>query len=138
TMRDEFEKSILSEIEYAGVNGHLEKRLHTVSNIKIEKVDSQAIMTRLRTKIAISSGSACSSADPSPSHVLLSMGLTEDEAKGSFRISMGTPTTHEDIRTASRLLVEAIGEYRSESPVWQMFMQGIDVNKPGYPETKIS
>ncbi len=126
-LRDQFEESILSNIEDVSVNGSLNNRLPTVSNLKVAMVDSQAIMTKLRTKLSISSGSACSSANPAPSHVLIAMGLTPGEAKGSFRISLGSPTTAEEIKLASKWLIAAIQEYRSESPVWQMYKQGIDV-----------
>jgi len=126
-LRDEFEQSMLSGLEYVSINGSEAHRLPTVSNLKVDFVDSQAIMTKLRSKLAISSGSACSSADPAPSHVLLAMGLSPEEAKGSFRISLGNPTSREEIELASLWLTEAIEEYRSESPVWQMFKQGIDV-----------
>ncbi len=126
-LRDQFEQSILSDLEDVSVNGSLSNRLPTVSNLKVAMVDSEAIMTKLRTKLSFSSGSACSSANPEPSHVLIAMGLTPGEAKGSFRISLGSPTTAQEIDLASKWLIEAIEEYRSQSPVWQMYKQGIDV-----------
>jgi cysteine desulfurase len=85
-------------------------------------------MTRFRTRLAISSGSACSSANPEPSHVLLAMGLTPAEAKGSFRISLGGPTTLEEIENAAAIFAGAVESERAQSPVWQMFKQGIDVS----------
>ena len=127
-LRDKFESLILASVEQVEINGSPENRLPSVSNLKVLHVDSQAVMTRLRTKISISSGSACSSADPAPSHVLLAMGLSEAEAKGSFRISFGRPTTVEEVEFAASALISAIEEYRSESPVWQMFKKGIDVS----------
>lgn len=127
-LRDSLENSILSALESVDINGSMENRLSTVSNLKVSFVDSQAIMTKLRTRLSISSGSACSSADPAPSHVLLAMGLTHEDAKGSFRISLGKPTSMQDVQSASKLLIDAINEYRSESPVWQMFKQGIDIS----------
>ncbi len=127
SLRDKFENKLLSTLEHVSVNGSLNQRLYTVSNLKVAKVDSQAVMTKLRTKLAISSGSACSSSDPSPSHVLIAMGLSAEEAKGSFRISLGTPTTSEEIDLAAKLLSEAISAYRAESPVWQLFKQGIEL-----------
>ena len=127
-LRDFLENTILTSLDNIEVNGSIDHRLATVTNIRAAYVDSQAVMTKLRTRLAISSGSACSSADPSPSHVLLAMGLTPGEAKGSFRISLGKPTTMEEIQYATKCLVEAIEEYRSESPVWQMFKKGIDVS----------
>lgn len=127
-LRNRFESIVISSVEEVEINGSSEHRLPTVSNLKVLHVDSQAVMTKLRTKIAISSGSACSSADPSPSHVLLSMGLSVAEAKASFRISLGWPTTEEEIEMAAGWLGEAINDYRIQSPVWQMFKQGINIS----------
>lgn len=126
--RDQFEKTILTTVEEVSVNGDLESRLPTVSNLKVRFVDSQAVMSRFRSDLAISSGSACSSANPEPSHVLLAMGLTPEEAKGSFRISLGVPTTLAEIESAARIFVDAIEAERAQSPVWQMFKQGIDLS----------
>lgn len=128
-LRNRMESKILSSLENVEVNGSSE-RLPTVSNFKAAFVDSQAVMTKLRTKLSISSGSACSSADPLPSHVLLAMGLSENEAKGSFRISVGRPTTIEDVDQAANWLCEAISEYRMQNPVWQMFINGKVTEKP--------
>ncbi len=126
--RDQFEKTILTSLEEVDVNGHVYDRLHTVSNLKVRFVDSQAVMSRFRSNLAISSGSACSSANPEPSHVLLAMGLTPAEAKSSFRISLGVPTTLAEIESAAMIFVEAVEAERAQSPVWQMFKQGIDVS----------
>lgn len=127
-LRSKFESIIFSSVEEVEINGSSAHRLPTVSNLKVLHVDSQAVMTKLRTKLSISSGSACSSANPSPSHVLLAMGLSASEAKGSFRISLGRPTTMKEIEIAAGWLSEAINEYRSQSPVWQMFKQGINMS----------
>ncbi len=127
-LRDHFEKRMLSSLEEVYINGSVENRLVTVSNLKVIGVDSQAVMTRFRSGLAISSGSACSSANPEPSHVLLSMGLTPTEAKGSFRISLGVPTTKDEIESAADILIKAIESERAQSPAWQMFKQGIDIS----------
>lgn len=126
-LRDRFETTVLSEIELAEVNGDIKSRLHTVSNLKIPYTDSQAVMTKFRSKLAISSGSACSSANPEPSHVLLAMGLSGMEAKASYRISFGMPSSEEEIDLALPLFINAINEYRETNPVWQMYKQGIDI-----------
>ncbi|MBK9104921.1 MAG: cysteine desulfurase [Saprospiraceae bacterium] len=126
--RDQFEKAILSSLEEVTINGDQQNRLPTVSNLKVGFVDSQSVMTRFRSQLAISSGSACSSANPEPSHVLLAMGLRPVEAKGSFRISLGTPTTAGEVEQAARIMIEAIEAERAQSPVWQMFKQGIDLS----------
>jgi cysteine desulfurase len=127
-LRDHFENKVLSSVEELEVNGSIENRLQTVTNLKVRFVESQAVMTRFRTGLAISSGSACSSANPEPSHVLLAMGLSPAEAKGSFRISLGVPTTQEEIDRAAGIFIEAIEAERAQSPVWQMFKQGVDLS----------
>ncbi len=127
-LRNQFESAILKNLENVIVNGCVECRLPTVSNLRLLHVDSQAVMTKLRTKVSLSSGSACSSADPSPSHVLLAMGLSPSEAKGSFRFSFGRQTTMDEVKLAGTWFMEAINEYRAESPVWMMFKQGMDVS----------
>lgn len=126
--RDQFEKTILSSLEEVTINGDQQNRLPTVSNLKVGFVDSQSVMTRFRSQLAISSGSACSSANPEPSHVLLAMGLSPMEAKGSLRISLGTPTTAGEVEQAAQILIEAIEAERAQSPVWQMFKQGVDLS----------
>lgn len=127
-LRNEFEKRVISQLEEVQVNGDSNHRLPTVSNLRIDFTESQAVMTKLRTKLAISSGSACSSADPAPSHVLLAMGLTATQAKASYRISFGRMTTELEMELAAQLLIDAVQEYRSQNPVWQMFKQGIDIS----------
>ena len=127
-IRDHFESTVLATVPNVLVNGHAEYRLPSVSNLRVMGVDSQAVMSRFRTKLAISSGSACSSADPEPSHVLLAMGLTTSEAKGSFRVSFGVPTTSEEVEQAAVIFREAIEAEREISPLWLMFRQGIDIS----------
>ena len=130
-MRDDFEKQLLKELELVSINGKESNRLPTVSNVCVRLTESQAVMTKFRSKLAISSGSACSSANPEPSHVLLAMGLSEDEAKASYRFSFGRPTTEEEVNEAVRLFINAINEYRSHSPLWEMYKNGIDISIPG-------
>ncbi|MDQ3017475.1 MAG: cysteine desulfurase [Bacteroidota bacterium] len=133
-LRDLFEGRVQNELEGVTINGNITNRLSTVSNLKIDFTDSQAVMTKLRTRVAISSGSACSSANPAPSHVLTAMGLSESEAKSSFRISFGRQTTEEEVIVATTLFIEAINQYRSESPLWLMHKQGIDISQASQQE----
>jgi cysteine desulfurase len=127
-LRDQFEKIMIDAVEECTINGHPEMRLPAVSNLQVKHVDSQAVISKFRSRLAISTGSACSSAHPEPSHVLRAMGLSESAAKSSFRISLGTPTTQDELIKASQLMIRAIEEERAQSPVWQMFKQGIDVS----------
>jgi len=130
-LRDDFEKQLLEELELVTINGKESKRLSTVSNVCVQLTDSQAVMTKFRSKLAISSGSACSSANPEPSHVLLAMGLSEDEAKSSYRFSFGRPITENEVNEATQLFINAINEYRSQSPLWEMYKNGMDISIPG-------
>ena len=127
-LRNHLEITILNALESVSVNGHLANRLPTVTNLAVAGVDSQAIMSRFRPKLAISSGSACSSDNPSPSHVLLAMGLSPAEAKSSFRFSLGMPTTKDEIDQAAQIFIEAVKTERANSPVWQMMKSGIDLS----------
>ena len=128
SLRDDFESKVLLQLPEIYVNGNRENRLSTVSNLKVRFVDAQAVMTRFRHKLAISSGSACSSANPEPSHVLLAMGLTPAEAKGSFRFSFGIPTTQDEVDLALQLFIESVETERALNPVWKMHLDGIDVS----------
>ncbi len=128
SLRDLFEKAVLTDMEEVKVNGNVDHRLPSVTNLQVRYTDSQAVMSKFRTRLAISAGSACSSADPAPSHVLLAMGLTGMQAKGSFRITFGRQTTRDEVETAAALFKEGIRSYRAQSPVWQMHEQGIDVD----------
>ena len=128
SLRDDFEKNVLSEIEEVKINGDTEHRLPTVSNLCVRLTDSEAVMTKFRHKLAISSGSACSSANPEPSHVLLAMGLSEEDAKASYRFSLGRMSTQDELKEASKIFMEAILDHREHSPMWDMHKNGIDIS----------
>lgn len=126
-LRDHLESRLVAGLEEVDINGQDAPRLPGVTNILVRYTESQAVMSRFRTKLAISSGSACSSADPQPSHVLLAMGLSPSEAKASLRISLGWPTTIAEIDEACDMIVAAVQAEREISPVWQMHKMGMDV-----------
>ncbi len=86
-------------------------------NICVDGVQGEALMASLR-EMAVSSGSACNSANPDPSHVLLAMGLSREEADHSFRISMGRFTTEEEVDYAIKHLSEQVERLRQMSPIW--------------------
>lgn len=126
-LRDRLETAILEACPETRINGHFSDRLPTVTNLMVRFTESQAVMSRFRHRLAIASGSACSSADPEPSHVLRAMGLTLSEAKASFRFSLGVPTTPEEIDRAVSIFTAAVEADRAESPLWQMFRKGVDL-----------
>lgn len=129
SLRDQLEASLLQGCPEARINGDLFDRLPTVTNILLRFTESQAVMSKFRSRLAISSGSACSSADPSPSHVLLAMGLSQAEARASFRFSLGVPTSEAEVDAAAAMFIEAVAAYRADSPVWQMHLQGLEIRE---------
>lgn len=98
-LRDELERVILDQVPDARVNGCTEPRLPGVSSITFPGAPADAVMSRMPA-IAVSDGSACASGSPVPSHVLLAMGRTDDEAESTIRYSLGYATTEEDIQAA--------------------------------------
>jgi cysteine desulfurase len=131
-MRDAIESALVNNLEGVEVNGAGNNRLHTVTNLQVTWADSQAVMSKFRSKLAISAGSACSAADPAPSHVLLAMGLSPIQARASLRISLGRPTTPDEITTATELIPQAVNEYRMQSPAWNMYKQGLITVESGW------
>jgi len=108
-LRDQLENELL-KLPGTHVNGDMTQRLSHVSNLRFEGIDGSALMTSLSRELAIASGSACTSADPEPSHVLDAMGLTKEEVKASLRFSLGKYNTSEEIGWAIELIKKKIGE----------------------------
>lgn len=106
-LRDHLEASILKEIAPAFVNGTTTRRLAHLTNICFEGLDGEDLLLRLKN-IAVSTGSACTSASVLPSHVLKALGLTDDQAHASLRFSLGKFTTEEEIDYAIRHICEIV------------------------------
>ncbi|GAA5221626.1 cysteine desulfurase family protein [Membranihabitans marinus] len=126
-LRDHLENRLLMEVSETKVNGDREDRLPHVSNVVFKYVDGEQLMVKINSVVAVSSGSACTSANPDPSHVLLHMGLSELDAKASIRFSLGRFNTLEEVNKAVDMVVEKVAELRAESPLWQMFQAGVDL-----------
>lgn len=127
TLRNLLE-SQLSSLEETYINGSGADRLSHVSNISFRFVESEALISTFNQTIAVSSGSACTSASLDPSHVLLGMGLSEDMAYSSIRFSLGRYTSLEEIERTIDLVKKGVEKLRKMSPVWEMFKDGIDVS----------
>ena len=95
-LRNQLEQGILQNVSGTSINGHIEKRLPNVSNISFEGLDGERLLDSFK-EIAVSSGSACTSASIEPSHVLKSIGLSDELAQASIRFSLGKYTTQSDI-----------------------------------------
>jgi len=125
TMRDRLEKELLT-IEEAYVNGNPAHRLPHVANISFKFVEGEGLMMGTKD-IAVSSGSACTSASLEPSYVLKSLGLDDELAHSSLRFGLGRFTTDEEIDFAIDHVKTAVNKLRDMSPLWEMFKDGIDL-----------
>ncbi len=110
-LRDRLVQQILSTLEATWLNGHPTNRLPNNANITFKDADADAIMMEMKD-VAVSSGSACSSAQPEPSHVLKAIGLSTEEAKCSLRFGVGRFTTEEEIEFALARVVETVTKVR--------------------------
>lgn len=117
-LRDRLEQGILAQVDESKVNGE-GVRVPNTSNIAFAHVDAEPLVIALDLKeMAVSTGAACSSGAIEPSHVLIAMGLTPDEARSSVRFSLGKQTTDEDIDCALALVPEAVARLRELSPTY--------------------
>ena len=117
----------IKDIEEVHVNGDMEQRLPGAINISIAFVEGESLIMALKD-LAISSGSACTSASLEPSYVLRALGLNDELAHSSLRFSFGRFTTEEDVDTAVAQLRGAVGKLRELSPLWDMYKDGVDLN----------
>lgn len=108
-------------------NGHLEQRVPGILNISINFVEGESLIMGLK-KLALSSGSACTSASLEPSYVLRALGLSDELAHSSLRFSIGRFTSEEDIDFAIEQLHQVVENLRAMSPLWDMHLEGIDLN----------
>jgi cysteine desulfurase len=116
-----------ADMEEVVVNGDLEYRIPGNLNISFNYVEGESLMMAIND-IAVSSGSACTSASLEPSYVLRALGLTDELAHSSIRFSIGRFTTEEDIDKAIVLVCAKVEKLRDLSPLWDMFKEGIDLS----------
>jgi cysteine desulfurase len=126
-LRDKLETSLL-KLEEAYLNGDKEHRLPHVSNISFKYVEGEGLMMGFNKNIALSSGSACTSASLEPSYVLKALGLGDDLAHSSLRFGLGRFTTEEQIDFTVEQVSNTVNKLREMSPLWEMYKEGIDLN----------
>ena len=131
-LRDKLQSALL-ELEESYVNGNVEHRLPHVANISFKYVEGEGLMMAMKD-LAVSSGSACTSASLEPSYVLKSLGLSDDLAHSSIRFGLGRFTTEEEIDYAIKVTKNAVNHLRDLSPLWEMFKEGIDLNSIEWAE----
>src|SRR5690606_26427685 len=105
--RDRLQQRLIDAIEDVTVNGHPTERLPGNLNMSFGGVDGDALLARLNG-LAVSSGSACTSADPQPSHVLRAMGIDEARARASLRFGLGRFTTDDELDRAADIVITAV------------------------------
>ncbi|MCH2045091.1 MAG: IscS subfamily cysteine desulfurase [Saprospiraceae bacterium] len=125
-MRDRLETTLL-QLEETEVNGSIESRMPHVTNISFKFVEGEGLMMKFNQEIAVSSGSACTSASLEPSYVLKALGLEDELAHSSLRLSLGRFTKEEDIDYAIEKITEGVNHMRHLSPLWEMHKDGIDL-----------
>jgi cysteine desulfurase len=116
------------DMEEVFINGDIEHRVVHNLNISFKFVDGESLMMVLRD-LAVSSGSACTSASLEPSYVLRAIGLNDELAHSSLRISIGRFTTLEEIDYSIEKIREAVGKLRESSPLWDIYKDGVDSNQ---------
>ena len=126
-LRDQLETQLM-KLEEAYINGSTEHRLPHVTNISFKHVEGEGLLMGFNKNIALSSGSACTSASLEPSYVLKALGLGDDLAHSSLRFGLGRFTTEEQIDYTVKAISETVLKLREMSPLWEMYKEGIDLS----------
>jgi cysteine desulfurase len=131
-LRDKLENALLT-VEESYLNGNKANRLPHTTNISFKYVEGEGLMMGIKD-IAVSSGSACTSASLEPSYVLKSLGLDDELAHSSLRFGLGRFTTEEEIDFTIDCVTNAVQRLRDMSPLWEMFKEGIDLKSIQWTE----
>ena len=126
-LRDKLENALL-QLEESYLNGHKENRLPHTTNISFKYVEGEGLLMGFNKNIALSSGSACTSASLEPSYVLKALGLGDDLAHSSLRFGLGRFTTEDQVDYTIKAISDTVNKLREMSPLWEMFKEGIDLN----------
>jgi len=127
-LRERLREGLLAELDLVTVNGSLEHRVPGNLNLSFAYVEGEALMMAIKD-VAVSSGSACTSASLEPSYVLRAMGVSEDLAHSSIRFGLGRFNTAEEIDHVIRLVAEKVKKLRDMSPLYEMVKDGVDLSR---------
>ncbi len=127
-LRRKLETQLSSQLESVHINGHAERRLPHLTNMSFGFVEGESLLMGIKD-VACSSGSACTSASLEPSYVLKSLGVGDELAHSSLRLSLGRWTTDEEIDFTVAGIVKAVNHLRTLSPLWDLHKEGIDISK---------
>jgi cysteine desulfurase len=117
----------IKDMEEVYVNGDLERRIPHNLNVSFNFVEGESLIMAVK-ELAVSSGSACTSASLEPSYVLRALGRTDELAHSSVRITLGRFTTEEEVKYAADLIRRKVAKLRELSPLWEMYQEGVDLN----------
>ncbi|MHB0887513.1 IscS subfamily cysteine desulfurase [Acidithiobacillus sp.] len=126
-LRDKLMQGIQARVPEVYLNGDLERRVPHNLNVSFAFVEGESLIMALKG-IAVSSGSACTSASLEPSYVLRALGKSDELAHSSIRFGLGRYTTEEEIDATIALVAANVGKLRELSPLWEMHQEGIDIN----------
>jgi cysteine desulfurase len=126
SLRDRLAKG-LTDIEEVYVNGDMEHRVPHNLNVSFNYVEGESLIMAIKD-IAVSSGSACTSASLEPSYVLRALGRSDELAHSSIRFTIGRFTTEEDIDFTINLIKTKVAKLRELSPLWEMYKDGVDLS----------
>ena len=126
-LRDKLENALL-QVEESYLNGHKTNRLPHVTNISFKHVEGEGLLMGINKHIALSSGSACTSASLEPSYVLKALGLGDDLAHSSLRFGLSRFSTEEEVDYTVKAVTDTVNKLREMSPLWEMFKEGIDLD----------
>ena len=127
-LRDKLENELMSRLEVVEVNGHREHRLPHMTNISFGFVEGESLMMGIKN-IACSSGSACTSASLEPSYVLKALGVGDELAHSSLRLSLGRHTTEAEVDEAIEGIAAAVEHLRAMRPLFDLWKEGVDISK---------
>jgi cysteine desulfurase len=133
-LRDKLQAAFMERMEEVTINGNINSRLPQITNMSFKHVEGEGLMMTFNQNIALSSGSACTSASLEPSYVLVAMGLGDDLAHSSLRFSLGRFTTEEDVDYTIEAITKGVNHMRDLSPIWEMFKEGVDLSKVEWAE----
>jgi cysteine desulfurase len=125
-LRNRLLEGLQSQLDYCMVNGSLEHRMPGNLNVSFAYVEGEALMMNIKD-VAVSSGSACTSASLEPSYVLRALGVEEDMAHSSIRFGLGRFNTEEEVDFVVKLVAEKVKKLREMSPLYEMVQEGIDL-----------
>lgn len=133
-LRDKLESALMEKLEEVYINGSNVHRMPHVTNLSFKHVEGEGLMMTFNQEIALSSGSACTSASLEPSYVLIALGLGDDLAHSSLRFSLGRFTTEQDIDYTIEAIKKGVNHMRDLSPIWEMYKEGVDLESVQWQE----